>query len=235
MRTDTATRNCIDRTVAYGETYYYKVSAKDTCGNAGEASACVRVSIHADETAPILHSIHPAGGAVSESRCTVSALASDNNVLQRVVLEYSLDGENYTVFSGTAVSTYYTTCSAALPVSACADGDTIYVRAWAMDAAGLQYRAPGTSVYVQGVEVELDYNGQIPQGFEVIELPAAKYLMFQGEPFKEEDYCEAIEAVQKSLDNYDPAVIGYKWDESNPRIQLEPIGTRGYIELKAIV
>ena len=28
--------------------------------------------------------------------------------------------------------------------------------------------------------------------------------------------------------------IGYSWDESNPRIQLEPIGTRGYIELVAI-
>ena len=25
--------------------------------------------------------------------------------------------------------------------------------------------------------------------------------------------------------------IGYEWDESNPRIQLEPIGERGYIEL----
>ncbi|MEG0742979.1 MAG: AraC family transcriptional regulator, partial [Clostridia bacterium] len=30
------------------------------------------------------------------------------------------------------------------------------------------------------------------------------------------------------------AVIGYVWDKENPRIQLEPIGTRGYIELLAI-
>lgn len=65
-------------------------------------------------------------------------------------------------------------------------------------------------------------------------LPAAKYLMFQGEPFKEEDYCNAIETVQNSMKKYDPSTIGYVWDDSNPRIQLEPRGERGYIELKAI-
>lgn len=96
------------------------------------------------------------------------------------------------------------------------------------------YRKPNTSTYVQGVEVAVDYSGRIPEGFDVIELPSTKYLMFQGEPFAEEDYCEAIEAVQSSMDKYDPTVIGYKWDDENPRIQLEPIGTRGYIELRAI-
>jgi hypothetical protein len=58
--------------------------------------------------------------------------------------------------------------------------------------------------------------------------------MFQGEPFAEEDFCQAIEAVQASMDRYDPAVIGYVWDEANPRIQLAPVGTRGYIELRAV-
>ena len=96
------------------------------------------------------------------------------------------------------------------------------------------YIAPGTSEYVQGVEVPSDYDGVIPDGFDVIELPAAKYIMFQGEPFAEEDYCEAIEQVQCATGKYDPAVIGYAWDKENPRIQLEPIGTRGYIELLAI-
>lgn len=79
-----------------------------------------------------------------------------------------------------------------------------------------------------------DYDGVIPDGFDVIELPAAKYLMFQGEPFNEEDYCEAIEQVQNAMEKYVPTVIGYAWDKENPRIQLEPIGTRGYIELLAI-
>lgn len=97
-----------------------------------------------------------------------------------------------------------------------------------------KYKTPGTSLYVQGVEVDVDYDGQIPEGFDVIELPAAKYLMFQSEPFEEEDYCDAIDSLQASMDSYDPSVIGHHWDDENPRIQLEPIGARGYIELRAI-
>lgn len=96
------------------------------------------------------------------------------------------------------------------------------------------YIAPGTSEYVQGVEVATTYDGIVPEGFDVITLSAARYLMFKGEPFAEEDYCEAIEAVQAAIAKYDPAIIQAKWDESNPRIQLEPIGTRGYIELLPI-
>ncbi len=96
------------------------------------------------------------------------------------------------------------------------------------------YIKAGTSEYVQGVEVSVDYNGEIPEGFDIIELPAAKYLMFQGEPFEEEKYGEAIGEIWEAIKKYNPAVLGYSWDESNPRIQLEPIGSRGYIELLAI-
>lgn len=97
-----------------------------------------------------------------------------------------------------------------------------------------QYKKPNTSTYVQGIEVAADFDGKIPEGFDTILLPAAEYLMFHGEPFQEEDYCEAIQAVQQSMDRYDPSVIGYVWDDENPRIQLEPRGERGYIELRAV-
>lgn len=96
------------------------------------------------------------------------------------------------------------------------------------------YIKTGTSEYVQGVEVADNYDADIPDGFELIELPAAKYLMFQGEPFAEEDYGKAIEQVWAAIKKYDPAILGLGWDEENPRIQLEPIGTRGYIELLAV-
>ncbi|NLD49495.1 MAG: AraC family transcriptional regulator [Clostridiaceae bacterium] len=96
------------------------------------------------------------------------------------------------------------------------------------------YRKPATSEYVQGVEVPVDYDGIIPDGFDIIELPAAKYLMFQGEPFAEEDYGQAIEEIWEAERKYNPSIIGYAWDQDNPRIQLEPIGTRGYIEFLAI-
>lgn len=97
-----------------------------------------------------------------------------------------------------------------------------------------KYKKPNTSTYVQGVEVETDFVGMIPEGFDTIRLPEAEYLMFQGAPFKEEDYCEAIRNVQAAMDGYDPSAIGYRWDDENPRIQLEPRGQRGYIELRAI-
>ena len=96
------------------------------------------------------------------------------------------------------------------------------------------YKEPGTSEYVQGVEVGMDYTGTVPESFDIIELPAAKYLMFQGEPFAEEYYSQAIDEVKASTEKYDPTFIGYSWDNQNPRIQLEPIGTRGYIELLPI-
>lgn len=97
-----------------------------------------------------------------------------------------------------------------------------------------QYIEPNTSKYVQGVEVAADFDGTIPEGFDVITLPECDYLMFRGEPFAEEDFCEAITAVQQAMDKYDPELFGYRWDHDNPRIQLEPMGNRGYIELKAV-
>lgn len=97
-----------------------------------------------------------------------------------------------------------------------------------------KYRRPNTSVYVQGVEIAADADAPVPEGFDVISLPEADYLMFQGEPFAEEDYCEAITAVQQAMNKYDPAVIGLAWDDENPRIQLEPRGERGYIEMRAV-
>lgn len=97
-----------------------------------------------------------------------------------------------------------------------------------------QYRKPGTSAYVQGVEVPVDDDSPIPEGFDEIDLPAATYLLFQSEPFAEEDYCQAIESLQAAMGKYAPAAIGCQWDDENPRIQLEPIGARGYIELRAV-
>lgn len=97
-----------------------------------------------------------------------------------------------------------------------------------------KYKKPGTSTYVQGVEVTEDYEGEIPDGFDVIALPEAEYLVFQGEPFREDDYSEAILSVQYSMKQYDPSAIGYAWDDGNPHIQLEPRGERGYIELRAV-
>ena len=94
-----------------------------------------------------------------------------------------------------------------------------------------KYIKENTSKYVQGVEVASDYDGIIPEGFDVITLKESKYIMFQGEKFKEEDFEEAIGNLWKAIKKYDPSIIGYKFTDESPRIQLEPIGERGYIEL----
>lgn len=38
----------------------------------------------------------------------------------------------------------------------------------------------------------------------------------------------------RAMEKYDPALIGYRWDDDNPRMQLEPRGERGYIKLRAV-
>ena len=99
----------------------------------------------------------------------------------------------------------------------------------------VQYRNPVLNEYVQGVEVEMEYQGIIPDGFEIIELPEADYLLFRSEPYDDEDYGSAILDVQKVISEFDFQGNGYVRDENNPRIQLEPICTRGYIELVPVI
>jgi AraC family transcriptional regulator len=89
----------------------------------------------------------------------------------------------------------------------------------------------GTSKYVQGVELPQDYSNEVPEGYELIDLPPCKMMVFQGEPYDEEDFMEAIEEVWQHIEKFDPTVYGYKWDpEAAPRFQLAPMGYRGYIE-----
>ena len=92
-------------------------------------------------------------------------------------------------------------------------------------------RPGGTSRYAMGVEVPADYAGELPAGYEVMELPPAMLLVFQGPPFDDEQFEQAITSMWDVMNAYDPSLIGYRWaDEDAPRFQLEPAGYRGYIE-----
>jgi AraC family transcriptional regulator len=93
------------------------------------------------------------------------------------------------------------------------------------------FRSPGTSTYVQGVEVDQNYTGPIPNGLEIIDLPACMMMVFQGQPFDDEDFEQAISSLWDEIKNYRPETFGFAWDdEAGPRFQLEPVGYRGYIE-----
>lgn len=89
----------------------------------------------------------------------------------------------------------------------------------------------GTSEYVQGVELPLDYGNKIPDGYELVELPPCMMMIFQGEPYDDEDFMEAIDEVWQHIEKFDPEIYGYQWSrEAAPRFQLAPMGYRGYIE-----
>jgi AraC-like DNA-binding protein len=94
---------------------------------------------------------------------------------------------------------------------------------------------PGTSQYVQGVEVPENYSGEIPEGFDILDLKPCKMMIFQGEPFEDEKFCEAIEELWDVIKKYDPRIYGFEWaEEDAPRFQLEPQGYRGYIEARPV-
>lgn len=97
------------------------------------------------------------------------------------------------------------------------------------------HRAPNTSFYAQGVEVPLDYSGEIPSGYEIIELKPCKMLVFQGQPYDDEKFEEAIEDLWDVMKQYDPEMYGFEWaDDDGPRFQLMPLGYRGYIEARPV-
>jgi AraC-like DNA-binding protein len=92
-------------------------------------------------------------------------------------------------------------------------------------------RKPGTSIYAQGVEMPLDYSGPVPEGLELIELPPCKMMIFQGEPYDDAEFEQAIGSLWETIKNYKPELYGFRYaDEDGPRFQLEPQGYRGYIE-----
>ncbi|HOO73678.1 MAG TPA: AraC family transcriptional regulator [Tepiditoga sp.] len=93
----------------------------------------------------------------------------------------------------------------------------------------------GTSKYIQGVEVPLDYSNKIPEGYELITLKPCKMMVFQGEPYEDENFSEAVSEVMKKIDKFDPGIYGYEWNyESDPSFQLAPMGYRGYIEARPV-
>ena len=105
------------------------------------------------------------------------------------------------------------------------------VGAWLPD----NMRPDGTGVYAHGVEVPYDYSGSVPDGFELIDLPSCKMLIFQGEPYDDEQFGEAIAALSERIKVFNPVVYGYEYAaELAPRMQLAPFGWRGYIEMRPV-
>lgn len=93
----------------------------------------------------------------------------------------------------------------------------------------------GTSSYVQGVEVPLEYDKSLPDGYEMIELPAEKVMIFQGEPYDDAYFESAIQSFQQSVLKFNPHIYGFEYDPKGMSFQLEPQGYRGYMEGKTVI
>ena len=96
-------------------------------------------------------------------------------------------------------------------------------------------RRPGTSEYAMGVEMPAGYAGPTPEGCEIIDLPPCKMMVFQGPPYDDADFEQAIGNLWEVMKGYNPELYGFAWaDEDGPRFQLEPQGYRGYIEARPV-
>lgn len=93
-------------------------------------------------------------------------------------------------------------------------------------------RPEGTGIYAHGVEVAADYNGKIPDGFDVIDLAPCKLLVFQGEPYNDDDFQAEVSVCMENIEKFNPEVYGYQYAPAlAPKMQLQPLGWRGYIEM----
>ena len=96
-------------------------------------------------------------------------------------------------------------------------------------------RPEGTGEYAHAVEVPADYSGSIPSGFDIINLEPCKLLLFQGEPYADENFEEAVLGCMELIEKFNPEVYGYCYaNEVAPKMQLEPWGWRGYIEMRPV-
>jgi AraC-like DNA-binding protein len=73
---------------------------------------------------------------------------------------------------------------------------------------------PGTNGQAFFVEVPLDYNKPIPDGYESAKLSPCTYLYFNGTPFKDQnDFCAAIGILNEAIETYPFDRFGWKRSE----------------------
>lgn len=130
--------NYFDRNVESGKTYYYKLTVSDSCGNVSDLSQPVWAAMQDDTVKPsILGFTQIYGGKISPMYHTITVNASDNNQLKRIVVEYcTAAAPQYVLMADSPVTGHNGSVSVTLPMDRLSDGDTVYLRAYAVDGAG---------------------------------------------------------------------------------------------------
>ena len=134
-----STLNYFDRKVEDGVTYYYKLTVNDTCGNTSPLSKVVSACMLSDTVKPAVYGFtRTYDSRISTLYHTITVNASDNNQLARLVVEYcTASAPTYIRLTDSALTGHSGSVSAVLPIGDFSHGETVYVRAYAVDAAGL--------------------------------------------------------------------------------------------------
>lgn len=73
----------------------------------------------------------------------------------------------------------------------------------------------GKKGYFYGFGVPADYDGIVPNGFEIKTIPASDYMVFFHPPFDYLKDCgEVMHRVESLAWQYDPEIKGYEWNET---------------------
>ncbi|MDD4494337.1 MAG: AraC family transcriptional regulator [Eubacteriales bacterium] len=96
---------------------------------------------------------------------------------------------------------------------------------------------PNTSKAAFAIEVPLDFDGDIPDGCDIIELCEHTYLWFQGQPYEDENwYGYAHDELRNAVENYKPELYGYKFaHDKAPHLFFGATPKNGVKELIPVV
>ncbi len=91
--------------------------------------------------------------------------------------------------------------------------------------------------YFYGTGADADYSGEIPEGFEMRDIPASYYLVFGHPKFDYlKDNGEVMKRVETLAWTFDPRMLGYAWNEDICQdYQRHMPDHRGYQVLRPVV
>jgi AraC family transcriptional regulator len=96
------------------------------------------------------------------------------------------------------------------------DGRLTSIKSFNGEVGG-RFQQDGKWGYMFGIEVPVNYKGEVPEGMEVVEIPGGPYAVFHHPPY---DYISqersVDDAMEKFIKNWDPVSHGYQWDDSRP-------------------
>lgn len=101
--------------------------------------------------------------------------------------------------------------------------------------AGWVYK-DGKKGYFYGAGLFTDYDGEIPKGFTICDIPQSYYLVFGHPKFEyPKDNAEVMKRVETLAWNFDPRSMGYEWNETVCQdYQRHMPNDRGYQVLRPI-